>query len=236
MATDDIQGQYERAGFSSRVGMGSHPAAVVVDLTIGFTDPTLPLGAELDECIVCTTELIDAVRRCRGPVVFTTLAFDPNLADAGVWIRKVPSLACLVIGSRETELDPRLRARDEDTVLRKQNPSAFAGTPLASLLAARHVDTVIVAGATTSGCVRATVVDALQNGFATIVPRECVGDRADGPHEASLFDIDAKYADVVALDPLIAHLESLAMADRPGVAPRPSDEEKPRIATGELDQ
>lgn len=208
----DLDDTYRRAGFSGRFRMGTRPALVVVDLSLGFTDRSSPLGSDLDSVIEHTARLCDIVRACGGTVVFTTLAYDENMHDAGVWVQKVPSLSTLVQGTRSTTIDPRLGVQPTDTVLQKRYPSAFAGTHLGSLLTSRNVDTAIVAGATTSGCVRATVVDALQYGYVTVVPRECVGDRAPEPHEASLFDIDAKYGDVLSIDAVTEHLAHLTPA------------------------
>lgn len=209
MTATDLESSYRRAGFCGSFKIGRVPALVVVDLTLGFTNPDAPLGSHLDDCVEYTAALAASVRGVGGSVFFTTLVFDPSLADAGVWIQKVPGLATLIDGSDATRVDPRLRPVPGDCVVRKRGASAFFGTGLASLLAARSTDTVIVAGATTSGCVRATVVDAVQHGYPVFVPIECVGDRAAGPHEASLFDLASKYADVVPLQLLTANLEAL---------------------------
>lgn len=223
MVVEDLEATYRHAGFLGTLTLGTRPALVVVDLTRAFTDPTTELGADLDTCVASTVSLARAVRAASAPVVFTTLAYDANLKDAGVWIQKVPSLASLVMGSPSTRIDHRLVVDAADTVLQKRYPSAFAGTHLASLLTSLRVDSLIVAGATTSGCVRATVVDALQYGFAAVVPRECVGDRAAAPHEASLFDINAKYADVVALEDVLAHLADLSAPEAPAPQEEPVD-------------
>ncbi len=121
-------------------------------------------------------------------------------------MQKVPALAALQIGGKWAELDPRLGARDDETVIMKKGASGFFGTNLASVLVSQGVDSVILCGATTSGCVRATAIDLLQYGWPTVVPRECVGDRAQAPHEANLFDIQAKYADVVPLENALAYV------------------------------
>ena len=137
------------------------------------------------------------------PVVFTTIGFEPNGKDGGLWIKKAPALLDLELGGRWVEIDPRLGQRDDEAVIMKKGASGFFGTNLASLLVSLGVDTVVLCGATTSGCIRATAVDLLQYGWPTIVPRECVGDRAQAPHEANLFDIQAKYADVVSMSDAI---------------------------------
>ena len=185
-------------GFGGDLGFGARPAVVVVDLLEGFTNPESPLGSDLDDVVAGTRTLLDAARAAGVPVLFTTVVYDDaNERAAAVFMRKVPSLGVLRPGSRWIEVDARLGRRDDEPVLPKAFASAFFGTPLASMLAGR--DTLVVCGATTSGCVRATVVDALQHGLVPIVPRECVGDRWAAAHEANLFDMQAKYADVVSL-------------------------------------
>ena len=185
-------------GFGGGAGFGSRPAVLVVDLLNGFTDTESPLGANLDVVVESTRELLDHARDAGVPVIFTTVVYDDaNERAAAVFIRKVPALSVLRPGSRWIEVDARLGRREDEPVLAKAFASAFFGTPLASMLTGR--DTLIVCGASTSGCVRATVVDAVQHGLAPIVPRECVGDRWPASHEANLFDMQAKYADVVSL-------------------------------------
>jgi len=185
-------------GFGGDLGFGASPAVVVVDLVNGFTDPESPLGADLDAVVESTRTLLDAAREAAVPVLFTTVVYDDaNERAAEVFLRKVPALAVLRPGTAWIEVDARLGRRDGEPVLPKAFASAFFGTPLASMLAGR--DTLVVCGASTSGCVRATVVDALQHGLAPVVPRECVGDRWDAAHEANLFDVQAKYGDVVPL-------------------------------------
>jgi nicotinamidase-related amidase len=195
---------YRSRGLGSRVGFGSRPAVVVVDYIVGFTDPSSPLGGDFTRELRATKFLLNAMRRRRFPVFFTTTAYDQAMTEAGVFVRKVPSLAVLQRGSRLVEIDPSLKRRKDEVVIEKQYASAFFGTPLASTLHAQGVDTLIVTGCTTSGCVRATAVDGLQHGLRVIVPRECVGDRAAGPHEANLIDIDGKYGDVMRVKDVIA--------------------------------
>jgi nicotinamidase-related amidase len=182
---------------------------LVIDFSCGFTDPECPLGSDLTPQVEATRRLLDAAREKSLPVVFTTIAFEPSLKDGGLWMQKVPALATLQIGGRWAEIDPRLGAREDETVLVKKGASGFFGTNLASVLVSQGVDSVILCGATTSGCVRATAVDLLQYGWPTIVPRECVGDRAQAPHDANLFDIQAKYADVVSVDDALGYLDGV---------------------------
>ena len=208
---------YARAGFGDAVSRGSRPAIVVVDLTNGFTDPALATGTDLSAVVAATSVLIDSGRRAGVPVVFTTLAYTAAEAegDAVAWLAKAPGMRALREGCAAVALDARLPVAPGDHVVSKKGASAFFGTALAALLTGLHVDTLLVCGATTSGCVRATAVDAVQSGFPVLVPRQCVGDRADGPHEANLFDIQAKYGDVVDLDDALAYLRSLPPAGAP---------------------
>jgi maleamate amidohydrolase len=188
--------------FGQAAGVGDRPAVVVVDLPRGFTDPACPLGTEMDDVVAATRGLLDAARTAAVPVIFTTVVYDEaNERAASVFLRKVPALGVLRPGSEWIEVDPRLARRDGEPVLAKAFASAFFGTPLAAMLAGH--DSLVVCGASTSGCVRATVVDALQHNLAPIVPRECVGDRWPAAHDASLFDIEAKYGDVMALDDVV---------------------------------
>ena len=184
--------------FGGVAGFGARPAVVVVDLNVGFTDPASPLACDLDEVLVATRELLDVARGARVPVVFTTVVYDgPGAVAARVFLRKVPALGILEPGSRWVALDERLGRRDGEPVIEKAFASAFFATPLAPMLAG--CDTLVVCGASTSGCVRATVVDAMQHGLAPVVPRECVGDRSPRAHEQALDDIAGRYGDVLPL-------------------------------------
>jgi nicotinamidase-related amidase len=204
-------------GFHGRgAGLGERPALVVVDISVGFTDPESPLACDLEHVVDAVGLLVAAARRADVPVVYTTVAYDEEgKRRAAAFIEKVPALMTLEAGSRWVEIDPRIAPQPGEPVLRKLHASAFFETELAGLLAAAGCDSVIVAGASTSGCVRATAVDALQHGYRTVVPREAVGDRNADAHEANLYDIDAKYGDVVPLAETLAQLEELAVAHAP---------------------
>jgi maleamate amidohydrolase len=206
---------YERARLGGSLTLGERPAVLVVDFSCGFTDPAFALGAEMSSEIEATRRLLDTARAKGIAVLFTTIGFEPSLKDGALWIQKAPALADLQLGGRWVEIDPRLERREEETVIVKKGASAFFGTNLAAILVSQGVDTVVLCGATTSGCIRATAIDLLQYGFPTLVPRECVGDRAEAPHEANLFDIQAKYADVVSLEDALGYLESIP--ERAGV-------------------
>jgi nicotinamidase-related amidase len=220
MSDETTQEIYERARLGQSVTLGTHPAVLVVDFSRGFTDPESTLGSDLTREVEATNRVL-AVARERGiPVIFTTIGFEPNLKDASLWLEKLPALEELIVGSKWVEIDPRLERREDETVVLKKGPSAFFGTNLPSILISQGVDTVVLCGATTSGCVRASAIDLLQYGYPTLVPRECVGDRAQEPHEANLVDIQAKYADVVSIEEALSHLESIAQ--EVGASAKPS--------------
>jgi nicotinamidase-related amidase len=194
-------------GFHGRAGFGEKPALVVVDVNRGFTDPASPLVCDLDECVAAIARLLEAFRAAELPVVFTTVCYDDfGKQAAAVFLEKIPALAVLEPGSPWVEIDPRIAPADGEAVLSKYFASAFFGTTLASLLASAGADTVVVTGASTSGCVRATALDALQHGYRVLVPREAVGDRNPDAHEANLYDLDTKYADVVSVEDVLAEL------------------------------
>jgi maleamate amidohydrolase len=208
---------YAAARLGQSVTLGSRPAVLIVDFSCGFTDPECALGADLTAEVEATKRLLDAARAKGLPVIFTTIGYEQSLKDAGLWLQKVPSLGDLQLGGRWVEIDPRLEPREDETVVVKKGASAFFGTNLTAILVSQGVDSVILCGATTSGCVRATAIDLLQHGFPTLVPRECVGDRAQAPHEANLFDIEAKYANVVALEDALAYVVSVSAEMPAGV-------------------
>ncbi len=195
-------------GFGGQGGFGHRPALAVIDMTMGFTDPGSPLACDLEGPVRQITRLLKAARAAEIPIVFTTVAYrESDKLTAAVFIEKVPALLTLEAGSRWAEIDPRLAPREDEPVLNKLFASGFFGTGLSSALTASGVDTLIVTGASTSGCVRATAVDALQHGFRPIVPREAVGDRNQAAHQANLYDIDAKYGDVLPVEECLAYLK-----------------------------
>jgi len=200
---------YDARGFGGRQGAGERPAIVVVDFIEGFTNPESALACDADSAVEATRSLLDAARAASVPVFFTTVAYDEgDLERAAMFIAKAPALATLRPGSPWIEVDARLGRRPEEPVLVKLFASSFFGTNLDELLREARCDTVVVTGASTSGCVRATVVDALQYGYRVLVPRDGVADRAIDAHNGSLLDIDAKYGDVVSIDEAIAAVAS----------------------------
>jgi maleamate amidohydrolase len=210
MSNEQTREIYERARLGQSVTLGARPAVLVVDFSRGFTDPQSTLGSDLTPAVEATGRLLAVAREREIPIIFTTIGFESNLKDGSLWLQKMPALAELQIGGKWVEIDPRLERRAEETVILKKGASAFFGTNLPSILVSQNVDTVIMCGATTSGCIRATAIDLLQYGYPTLVPRECVGDRAQGPHEANLVDIQAKYADVVSVEEVQAYIERVS--------------------------
>ncbi|MBB3064506.1 isochorismatase family protein [Limibacillus halophilus] len=199
---------YRTAGFGVAGQRGCFPAILVVDFSYGFTDPIYPTAADMSAEIEATKELINIGRAMRFPIVFTTISYTPGELEMLPWLRKATGMASLVAGSRLVEIDQRLEPRATEPIIIKHGASAFHGTNLAAMLNGAGVDTVIVTGATTSGCVRASVVDAVQYGFNVLVPEGCVADRSKPPHDANLFDIQQKYADVVQVSEAMNYLRS----------------------------
>jgi nicotinamidase-related amidase len=204
----ETESAYARAGIGSRFSWGTAPGVLVVDFNVGSADPEAQHGMDLNSEIEATARLLGVAREAGHPVIFTTVAYEPSLSDAGIWLQKLPSLKVFTLGSLESAIDPRLGRRDDEPVIVKKGASPFFGTNLGALLVSRGCDTVILTGSTTSGCIRAAAIDLCQNAFPTLVPSECVGDRAKAPHVANLFDINAKYADVVSLDETLEYVAS----------------------------
>lgn len=192
---------------SIRLGFGERPALVVVDFVRAYLEPASPLYAGVETTLSHSIELVEAARRAAIPVFWTNVRYEPGGADGGVFYRKLPVLKVFDRGSPLGDFAQGLEPRADEPVLTKQYPSAFFGTALAERLRERGVDTVLIAGLTTSGCIRASAVDAMQYGFLPIVVREAVGDRAAAAHEANLYDLQVKYADVIPLAEAVAWLE-----------------------------
>ncbi|MFA9427861.1 isochorismatase family protein [Natronorubrum sp. A-ect3] len=197
---------YDEDDFGASVGLGEQPALLVIDLINAFTDPETSLGSDVSGVLEETERLLAAFREHDLPRYFTTVAFEESYGDAGRFIEKVPALRELRLGTEAVEVDDQIEPVGDERVILKKYASAFFGTDLETELTTQRVDTLVLAGVTTSGCIRATAVDSLQHGYRTIVPEDAVGDRAEGPHRANLFDIDAKYGDVVTTDDVIDHL------------------------------
>ncbi|MBS0474507.1 MAG: isochorismatase family protein [Proteobacteria bacterium] len=205
---------YAKAGFGAAAPRGKRPAVIVVDFTYGFTDTAYPTAANMTAEIAATRRLTDLARERGFPVIYTTIAYQPWEAETLPWLRKATGMKALMAGTRLVEIDRATGITADDPVIVKHGASAFHGTNLAALLTAAGADTVIVTGATTSGCVRATVVDAVQSGFIVLVPRDCCADRAAAPHEANLYDIAQKYGDVTSADDVANWLGQIGPSDR----------------------
>lgn len=197
---------YDAAGFGRTVERGTRPAIVVVDFTYGFTDTQYPTAADMSAQMAATRRLTDLAREKGFPVIYTVIAYHPGELDRLSWLKKATGMAALIEGSRLVEVDAATGIQPGDPVIVKKGASAFFGSTLGALLTGAGVDTVVVTGATTSGCVRATVVDAVQSGFTVLVPRDCCADRAREPHEANLYDMQQKYADVTDSQDIAAWL------------------------------
>jgi maleamate amidohydrolase len=201
---------FRARGFGIKIGFGERPALIVIDMIKGFTNKDMPLGAPLETQIAAQKPLIDSAHERGIPVIFSTVAYDDgDFSDAGLWAIKMKGVMTLKAGTEAVEVDPRLGKRDSDSLLVKKYASCFFGTDLVPRLTNKGVDTLIITGCTTSGCVRATAVDAVQNGFRPMVVREAVGDRSAAAHDQSLFDLNAKYADVVSLDETLQYLKTV---------------------------
>jgi maleamate amidohydrolase len=192
---------------SNKLGLGRKPALIVVDMTKGFTDPASPLGAECGTVKAAIVTLLDCFRDKELPVFFTAVEH-PDTSEASVFQEKIPALNILQVGSDWVELDPAMARRDHEPLIKKLWASAFFGTDLAQRLRQQQVDSLVVTGLTTSGCVRATAVDGLQHNFRVVLAREATGDRNNDAHTANLFDLNAKYADVLSLEEVLVSLST----------------------------
>lgn len=203
---------YEKQNFGNPIGFGQKPALLIVDFVNGFTNADQFGGGNINEAIDKTVELLAFCRKHGVLVAHTRVVFAGDGMDDNIMSVKVPALKTLTEESFESQIVEKLAPRNGEIIIRKRVPSAFFGTDLAPNFAMHGIDTVMVAGCTTSGCVRASVLDAMCHGFRPVVLRDCVGDRAIGPHEANLFDMRQKYADVMTADEVMAAIASPAQA------------------------
>ena len=192
----------------NNLGLATKPALIVVDMINGFTDPKCPLGSDCEDVVAANCELLDVFRAKGLPVFFTTVVYH-NDQQATVFRAKIPALNLLQPGSHWVAVDPKMHRTDIEPLIEKQWASAFHKTDLDSQLRALGVDSLVITGLTTSGCVRASAVDGLQNNYQVVVAREAVGDRNPVAHEANLFDLGAKYADVQTVKEITAFLLAL---------------------------
>lgn len=189
-------------------GLGNRPALVLVDVINGFTDPACPLGSAADGVVTACETLLQAFRAKQLPVFFTTVVYRDD-TQARVFRDRLPALDVLQPGSHWVQVDPRVAPQADEIVIEKQWASGFFKTSLDTHLTEAGADSLVITGLTTSGCVRATAVDGLQNNYPVVVPREGVGDRNELAHEANLFDLNAKYADVQSLEDVLKHIHEL---------------------------
>ena len=196
---------YQAQGFGNSLGIGAGPALLIVDFVNGFADPDMFGGGNIPDAITATGPLLELARGLQWPVATTRIVFADDGSDANVFTAKVPSLLALTEESSDGQVVPELAPVAGELVVRKRHPSAFFGTDLTQWLTARRVDTLFVAGCTTSGCIRASVIDAMCHGFRPVVVTDCVGDRALGPHEANLFDMGQKCADLMSFTAVSDH-------------------------------
>ncbi|HEY6820951.1 MAG TPA: isochorismatase family protein [Burkholderiales bacterium] len=199
---------YRSQNFGNRIGFGRKSALLIVDFVVGFNDEKLFGGGNIDAAVKRTAGLLEFFRKQRLPVAFTRVVYADDGADAGVFCMKAPNIRTLTDNHPASQVVPELKPRSGELILKKTQPSAFFGTGLAMWLVQQGADTVVVAGCTTSGCVRASVVDAMSYNFRPVVARDCVGDRALGPHEANLFDMAQKYADVLERDEIMQAMKT----------------------------
>jgi maleamate amidohydrolase len=200
----DLDDDYAGAGFGGKLAFGARPALLIVDVVMAYLDPASPLYAGVEDALASNVRLVAGARAAGVPVIFTNVVYQPGGIDGGMFFRKVPALKAFVRGSPAGAFPPTLQPETDELVLSKQYPSAFFGTSLASTLHAAGIDTLLITGFSTSGCVRASALDALCLGFAPFVVRDACGDRDPRPHEQNLFDMAAKMAEVVGEDEAIA--------------------------------
>jgi maleamate amidohydrolase len=202
---------YSAQGFGGTLGPGRRWALLIVDFVVGFNDPALFGGGNIDDAVQATRGLLAFARRESLPVAHSRAVHAPDGSDAGIFAMRNPRSLMFTETAACSQIVPELQPRDGELIVRKTAPSAFFLSPLAPWLAMRGVDTVLVAGCTTSGCVRASVVDAMSHNFRPIVVTDCVGDRALEPHNASLFDMQQKYADLATCAEVIAMHEAMRL-------------------------
>jgi maleamate amidohydrolase len=209
----DLEQSYA-GDFRGHLSFGTRPALLVVDAVQGYIDPAAPIYAGVEHAIPVIAQLLDAARRARLPVIYTVVKYRADGADGGLFWKKLPALRAFVDGSPFATIPAAISPRPNELVLTKRYASAFFGTTLATDLASRRVDTLVIAGFSTSGCVRASALDALQHGYIPFVVQDACGDRYSVPHEANLFDLQAKYAEVVGADKVIELISQLSPSNQ----------------------
>lgn len=207
---DPLDQNYARAGYHAKQNWGRKPALMLIDFAMAYFDPDAPLfgGSGCQTALDNAARLAPAARAAGIPVIHTEVKYQPGGADGGAFYAKVPALSCFDAGAETQKLAPPLTLEPTDILISKQYPSGFFGTSLAATLQWLKVDTLLLAGVTTSGCVRATCIDSISHGFITLVVKDAVGDRAEEPHRANLFDMSAKYADLLNTEEAISYFNT----------------------------
>jgi maleamate amidohydrolase len=209
LATKEEEQFFAERGFGMKMGFGKRPALLVIDFIKAFTDPSTMLGSNLDVQLEHANRLIDVAHGRGQPVLFSTVIYEQvDLGDSGIWAKKHKGTALLRAGTEMVKLDTRVHFEERDAMIVKKYASCFFGTDIVPRLLSHGVDTLLIVGCSTSGCVRATAVDACQYGFRPIVVREAVGDRSTAAHEQSLFDLHSRYADVCGIDEVLDYLNA----------------------------
>lgn len=204
MTSDSI---YAKQQFGQKIGFGRNSALLIVDFVNGFTDPEILGGGNIADAVKATVPLLDFFRSQQLPIAFTRIIYADDGSDCGIWCQKAPRLRELTEKAHQSQVVRELAPRPGELIIRKNQASAFFATALSGVLIAKGVDTVVVAGCTTSGCIRASVIDAMSWNFRPVVATDCVGDRALGPHDANLFDMGQKYADLLTSNEIIGALK-----------------------------
>ena len=200
---DDV---YHKQQFGQKTGFGKRPALLVIDFVNGFHDPEILGGGNIAEAVLATVPLLGFFRQSGLPAIFTRIVYAEDGSDASLWCEKVPHLRSLTESAHASQVVAALAPLPGELVVRKTQASAFFGTHLGACLTAKGIDTLVIAGCTTSGCVRASVIDAMSMNYRTVVATDCVGDRALEPHKANLFDMGQKYSDLVSASEIVAAL------------------------------
>lgn len=212
MSDDDLLANYKKA-YDNRIGFGRRPALVLIDFVQAYFEKDCDLYAGVEDALASAIRVRDAARKAGIPVIYTNVVYHKSALDGGRFFQKAKPLKNFIAGSPMGAWPDGFAPNDDEMVISKQYPSAFFGTSLASTLTAMGIDTLIHTGLSTSGCVRATCVDSSSHGFIPIIVREAVGDRHSAPHEANLFDMNAKYGDVVSEDEILAYLDQIGKSN-----------------------
>jgi maleamate amidohydrolase len=208
MSEDDLLENYRRA-YDVKVGFGQRPALILIDFCQGYFDPDCDLYSDVENALSSALRVRDAAHLAKIPVILTNVSYHPSGINGGRFFEKAAPLRYFIEGNPMAAFARGLEPQADELIITKQYPSAFFGTSLASTLTAMGVDSVLLTGLTTSGCVRASCVDAMSHGFRTAVVADACGDRHEAPHQANLFDMNAKYADVVSEEETMDFLQRL---------------------------